>query len=260
VRVIVEDDGRGIEPERVRLAALQNGIISLTQKLTPEDRLRLIFRSGFTTAGVAGDAATSAVSGRGVGLDAAERAIEEIGGELRVASVPGQGTTFEIRLPTTLALVVAVTVVAGAQSYCIPAEHILDTVRLDAANSSDANPGKSPRASWRNLSLPLINLSSLLNPERRYFQTATNDAIELAAAMPPEGERVGLVLNTGFASDDRDCVMLLVEDYQSPREMFVRGLGTHARLWQGVIGATPLADGAVALLLDVRELLEAQAR
>lgn len=256
VRIIVADDGRGIEPERVRLAALQNGIISVNQKLTPEDHLRLIFRSGFTTAAaVASDTETIAVSGRGVGLDAAERAIEDIGGELRVASVPGRGTTFEIRLPTTLALVEAVTVGAGARSYCIPSEHILDTIRLDATNSVGTNPGEAPRASWRNRSLPLINLSSLLNLDGTSFQAATNDT-------PPhlKANRAGLVVRTNFATDDEGCVMLSVEDYEPAREMFVRGLGTHARLWQGVIGATPLAAGALALLLDMRELLEAQAR
>lgn len=251
VRIIIADDGRGIEPERVRLAALQNGIISPEQKLTSEDNLRLIFRSGFTTATAASDAETIAVSGRGVGLDAAERAIEEIGGELRVASVPGRGTTFEIRLPTTLALVEAVTVGAGGRSYCIPSEHILDTIKLDAANSPEAILGEAARAPWRNRSLSVVKLLSLLNLDRKSFHHATNNTTTLRKA-----ECAALIVSTGFAKDDEDCVMLLVEDYESPREMFVRGLGTHARLWQGVIGATPLANGAVALLLDVRELLE----
>lgn len=121
VRLRIADDGRGIDAERVRSAAIERGILESEQELTRQQSLRLIFRPGFSTAGV-----VSNMSGRGVGLDVVERVVEEVGGELRVESEKGKGTTFELVLPTTLALVPALVVQSAGFRYCVDASHITE--------------------------------------------------------------------------------------------------------------------------------------
>ena len=110
VRVRVADDGRGIDTERVARVAIAGGLLKAGAQVTEEQALRLIFRPGFSTA-----ERVSEVSGRGVGLDVVEHALERAGGELRVRTRRGEGTTFELRVPLALALVSVVVVRAGAR-------------------------------------------------------------------------------------------------------------------------------------------------
>jgi two-component system chemotaxis sensor kinase CheA len=118
-RIRVTDDGRGIDPKMISEAAARLGIITEPAELDFERSVRLIFRAGFTTLAAATD-----VSGRGVGLDVVETAIEQVGGELRVSSTPGAGTTFEIRLPVTFGLLSATVLVANGNRYCIPTNQV----------------------------------------------------------------------------------------------------------------------------------------
>ncbi len=241
VRVTDADDGRGIELERVRQAAIATGIIMPENKLDAADYLRLIFRPGFTTAAPVEDA--TAISGRGVGLDAAERSITEAGGEIRVRSATGRGTIFEIRLPLTFALVEAHLVHSGAHRYCIPAGEALDTIHLAATDAPAAV------ARWRERTLPLISLSSFFAAPEAV--TATHDSCAVVV-------RTAAHRFDAKADNEADCVMLIVDECEAPREFLMRGLGAHAPQWYGVTGAAALADGAVALLLDIGELGEAR--
>jgi two-component system chemotaxis sensor kinase CheA len=129
-RVRVADDGRGVDPDNVAAAAARLGITH-EANLNIEGSLRLIFRAGFTTIAEASD-----VSGRGVGLDIVETAIEQAGGELRVSSAPGRGSTFEIRLPVTFGVVAANVVVSDGQRYCIPANQTLGIDAIDVIDGT----------------------------------------------------------------------------------------------------------------------------
>src|SRR5205823_2338026 len=115
----VSDDGRGVDAERVARAAEGRGLVVPGAQLSDEQALRMIFRPGFSTAPRA-----TLVSGRGVGLDVVERAVEEAGGEVRVRTERGRGTVFEMRLPTTLALLHAHVLRSGARRYCVGAGHV----------------------------------------------------------------------------------------------------------------------------------------
>ena len=238
LRVI--DDGRGIDPERIRRAAIERGLIAPDSRLEGEQHLRLIFRPGFSTA-----ANVSAVSGRGVGLDVVERAVEQAGGALRVRSEVGQGTTFEMHLPTTLALVPSLIVRSAGYRYCLDASHVAEAGYLMPADMERI--GQAQAARWRGALLPLITLRELLAQPAR-------------AADERDHRRIPIVISHLAGRDDAEGegkrVAVAVDEWDGQSEVLVRGLGRHATRWRGVSGATELRDGTVALMLDLPLLLE----
>jgi two-component system chemotaxis sensor kinase CheA len=242
VRLRITDDGRGIDPERVRRAAIERGIIDPEQELTRHQSLRLIFRPGFSTAGT-----VSNMSGRGVGLDVVERAVEQVGGELRVESEEGKGTTFELVLPTTLALVPALVVRSGGFRYCVDASHITEAGFIQPEEIERVGDARVMR--WRGSIVPLFSMRQLLSqPETK----AAN------------GSRVHVIVShiageSDARSDDEQearRAAVMVDGWDGHREVLVRGLGSHASRWRGISGATELQDGTVALILDLPRLVE----
>lgn len=237
----VADDGRGVDAERVGRAAREQGVVAPDQPVDERQALRLIFRPGFTTA-----RDVSQMSGRGVGLEVVERAVEQWGGELRVSSVRGSGTTFEMHLPTTLALLPAVVVQSGEHQYCIGQQHVVETLHFSAAEREQTNGESFLR--WRGLRLPVFEMRRLL--DEREAQTPSSEQERTAA----------LILRAVESKDDpTKCTAIIVDKLEGTREVLVRSLGRHATRWRGVSGATELHDGSVALLLDVARLLELSA-
>jgi two-component system chemotaxis sensor kinase CheA len=240
VRLRISDDGRGIDPERVRRAALERGLIEPERELTRQQSLRLIFRPGFSTA-----SAVSNMSGRGVGLDVVERAVEQVGGELRVESEVGRGTTFEMLLPTTLALVPALVIQSGGFRYCVDASHITEAGFI--SRSEIERVGQARVMRWRGSVLPLFSMRQLL------------------AQAPEEanGNRVHVLIShiageDGVRGDEQEArrAAIMVDGWEGHKEVLVRGLGRHASRWRGISGATELQDGTVALILDLPRLVE----
>lgn len=252
----VADDGRGIDPESVARAARERGHLGPEERLTEENALRFIFRPGFSTA-----AELSAVSGRGVGLDVVERAVEDAGGELRVWSRRGEGTTFEMRLPTTLALVSSVVVRAGGDRYCVASSHIEELGRVERSDLADE--GGARRVRWRGAELPLFTLRELLG--RPAHQDGEADGAG-GAGDTDVGGGTHLIIShiaareTAGGGEARAALRaaVAVDGWEGHGEVLVRSLGRHATRWRGVSGATELRDGAVALVLDLPRLLEMQ--
>ncbi|MBA2703950.1 MAG: Hpt domain-containing protein [Blastocatellia bacterium] len=235
-RIRINDDGRGIDPAVVSAAATRLGIVSEPAELDFERSVRLIFRAGFSTLASASD-----VSGRGVGLDVVETAVEQVGGELRVSSKPGAGTTFEIRLPVTLGLLSAAVLVANGSRYCIPANQIVNiggAVRekkriKNAQTDGDDEP---------------VNLSELLGQSsapKRSKKSAQQVTCQLSESQQQAN------------GDSRRDVRLVVDEVAGTEEVLVRSLGRHSGRWYGVAGATELRDGTIALVLDLSRLLSA---
>jgi two-component system chemotaxis sensor kinase CheA len=222
-RLRVTDDGRGIDPLFISEAAAKLGIAE-TESIDFERSLRLIFRPGFTTVESVSD-----VSGRGVGLDVVETAVEQVGGELRVSSKPGLGTTFEIRLPVTFGLLQATVFVSGDNRYCIPASQTL------AIGMSE---------------LPPVSMRELLgqSPRDTPEQTESDGQSEVITCEFSD-ERSGSDANA------TKSIRVLVDAVEGTEEVLVRTLGRHAGRWYGVAGATELRDGTVALVLDLPRLL-----
>lgn len=235
----ITDDGRGIDPLRITRAAAAQGIIEAGRLLTKPEALRLIFRPGFSTA-----VSVSKVSGRGIGLDVVERAVEQAGGELRVSTEQGAGTTFEIILPTTLALVPALVVRSSGNSYCIEARRVIETGSI-AASDVERKLGEG-RMNWRGSSVPLMLMRKLL-------AQAPLDAEKIETSAP-----VIIVSQAAGRKDgsNGERAAIIVDAIEGETEALVRGLGRHATRWRGISGATELRDGTIALVLDLPRLLE----
>lgn len=235
-RVRVSDDGRGIDPVVISEAAARLGIVTEPSELDFERSVRLIFRAGFSTL-----ASATEVSGRGVGLDVVETAVEQVGGELRVSSTPGAGTTFEIRLPVTFGLLSATVLVANGNRYCIPADQIVDI-------SDSVRERKRAKKAQTHRDDQPINLSELLGQAaapKRSRKTVQQVTCQLSASQQQAN------------GNSRKDLRLIVDAVEGTEEVLVRSLGRHSGRWYGVAGATELRDGSVVLVLDLPRLLSA---
>jgi len=228
-RLRVLDDGTGIDPELIKEAATRLKLPNAAD-LDLEKSLRLIFRPGFTTLVTA-----STVSGRGVGLDIVETAVEQLGGELRVSTERNRGTTFEIRLPVTFGLLHANVIVSAGQRYCIPVSQTLGIDAIDLVDGTSA-ANRLPQASLRDL---LGQPEAADETADRLHLVTCQYAEKRASVSDQELKRVGIV----------------VDSVEGPEEVLVRSLGRHSGRWYGIAGATELRDGSVALVLDLPRLL-----
>jgi two-component system, chemotaxis family, sensor kinase CheA len=228
-RLRVIDDGRGVNPKAISEAALRLGITH-EPELDIERSLRLIFRPGFTTVSSA-----SETSGRGVGLDIVETAIEQVGGELRVSSSLGRGTTFEIRLPVTFGVVAANVVVSAGYHYCIPANQTLGIEAIDVIDGTSAAD-----------QLRQVSMRDLLGQP----ETPEDDSTQLHLITCQFTDS-----RADIGSQEVKRVGIVVDRVEGPQEVLVRNLGRHAGRWYGIAGATELRDGTVALVLDLPRLL-----
>jgi len=166
-----------------------------------------------------------------------ETAVEQVGGELRVSSKPGYGTTFEIRLPVTFGLVATNVIVSAGKHYCIPANQ---TLGIDAIDVIDGASGANR--------IPQVSMRDLLGqPEEPDDST---NRLQLITCQFTD-ERAGL------DSQKTKSVGIVVDEVEAPQEVLVRNLGRHAGRWYGIAGATELRDGTVALVLDLPRLLSA---
>jgi two-component system, chemotaxis family, sensor kinase CheA len=278
----VSDDGRGVDANLVARAAAERGLVAAGARVTEEQALRLIFRPGFSTASRA-----SLVSGRGVGLEVVERAVEEAGGEVRVKTERGRGTTFELRLPTTLALLPSLVVRSSGQAYCVDAARVVETGHAEPSDIEGDGARRSLR--WRGRDLPLVALRELLGqPADELIGQATGESLEQAGVESSgqgvaadgdgrEGRFAFFVARAGgrrgegeddegareeaeeegAREDEAGRLAVVVDALGEETQALVRGLGRHATRWHGVGGATELDDGTVALVLDLPRLLEA---
>lgn len=234
IHVTVTDDGRGIDWERIVATATASGITNDASGLTTDQCLRLIFRPGFSTS-----SKVSELSGRGIGLDIVDRAMEQAGGEVRVATEIGSGTTFAMIMPATLALVQCLLVQSGDQLYAIESTSIVqDEGKKDNGHVDSAGEHS-----------PVFNLSSLLG------QGAARETEGTSIVWRNHSKSAGGAMNKTSNEEDRRYT-LIVDDVKGHQETLVRSLGRHAVRWAGVCGAAELFDGQVALVLDVEELIK----
>jgi two-component system chemotaxis sensor kinase CheA len=238
--VHVTDNGRGVDPELVSQAAIKLGVIGTDTLLDMDRSLRMIFRPGFTTLSSA-----STTSGRGVGLDIVETAVEHVGGELRVSSQSGKGSTFEIRLPSTFGLLRSTMVASGGSSFCIDSAHLVK-IEVIAASQIEKFENREALRSESEV-VPIVRLRELLGQPAD--ETGYSDLVHIITCEFPEkghlddshrNERVGIVVDKVVGSE----------------EVLVRNLGRHSSRWTGIAGATELRDGTVALVLDLRRLIQ----
>jgi len=230
VVITVRDDGTGIDPERIRNEAITRGLIRASQALNDSEIVELIFRPGFSTAEV-----LSEESGRGVGLDVVRDSVSRLRGTLEVESMPGQGTAFTMKFPTSLAIQNAMMVQVADQQYAIPTVMVEAIGRLD--NFKHSNYGGRPAILVQNQLYPLSSLAQLLGLPVKEL----NDKAPL------------LLVRT-----DRHRVALIVDDIKSRMDVVIKNLGTHLRHVHGIAGGTVLGNGRVVLILELLELLSSR--
>jgi two-component system chemotaxis sensor kinase CheA len=237
----VTDNGRGVDPELVSQAAINLGVISKDTLLDMDHSVRMIFRPGFTTLSSA-----STISGRGVGLDIVETAVEHVGGELRVSSQSGCGSTFEIRLPATFGLLRSTMVASRGSSFCIDSEHVIK-IEVIAAGQIQKSENKE-FLQCENGALPIVRLRELLGqPADETLSTELQHIV--TCEFPEKG-----------GADDRPRkkrVGIIVDKVVGSEEVLARNLGRHSSRWPGIAGATELRDGTVALVLDLPRIFQA---
>ncbi|NHC46290.1 chemotaxis protein CheW [Motilibacter aurantiacus] len=234
-RVVVEivDDGAGIDPVKIGAKAVEKGVITSAQlaALSEREVLSLIFKPGFSTA----EKVTN-VSGRGVGMDVVRTNIEKIGGTVDLTSVPGQGSTFRLTIPLTLAIVPALTVECCGERYAVPQISLLEVVSIDARRGTTAieTVSGAPVYRLRGRLLPLVDLADVLGLDK----SRRDEGNVNIAVLQSDGRPFGLIL---------DRVLNSEEIVVKPLSSRLKGIGVYS-------GATILGDGTVALILDVQAL------
>lgn len=231
VIIEVQDDGRGIDTNKVRRKAVERGIVTAEQAqlMTDEEAIRLILLPGFSTADVVTD-----LSGRGVGMDAVKSKVESLGGQFQVFSKLGRGTRVVIRLPLTLAIVLALLIRVGEEIYAISLENVEETLLVPKSEIKYVHG--TPVTTVRGEILTLSDLAGILSTE------VNREGVE---------EHPVVVVRVGR---DRNRIGFVVDDFVGQQEIVIKPLGKLLQKVRGVAGATILGDGNVALILDAASL------
>ena len=235
VNIEINDDGGGIDVERVRAKIIEKNLMPAEQaaRLSERECIMHIFAPGFSTA-----AQVTNVSGRGVGMDVVKTNIEKIGGAVDVSTVRGQSTTFRIKIPLTLAIIPALLVNCGGDRYAIPQVSLLELVRVEPENLGSAIEMVDgvPVYRLRGNLLPLVDLGAELGVARKKLGRGAS-ATEAA--------------NIVVLQADQTTFGLLVDDINDTEEIVVKPLGKQLKGLSCYAGATIMGDGKVALILDV---------
>ena len=229
--IIIEiaDDGRGLNTARIKQKAIENGLATEAEieKMTEAQIHKFIFAAGFSTA-----AEVTSVSGRGVGMDVVRNNIDQIGGTIDVKSVPGEGSSFTIKIPLTLAIVSALIVEAGGDRFAIPQLAVVELVRAQANSEHRIEHIKdTPVLRLRNKLLPLIHLKKLLK-------------MDDGANTEPEN---GFIVVTQVGNQTFGIV---VDGVFHTEEIVVKPMSTKLRHIAMFSGNTILGDGSVIMIID----------
>ena len=230
VVIEVRDDGKGINTEAVKNSAIKKGVITPEQaeNLNEQEIIGLLFRPAFSTTEKVSD-----VSGRGVGLDVVKNNIETLGGDIEVTTKLGEGSTFTIRLPLTLAIIQALMVELGDEKYAIPLNSIQT---IEDVNISDIKYVQTKEViNLRGSVIPLIRLDQVLD-------------------CPPKEEEPENLTVVIVSKGDKQAG-LVVDNLMGQQEIVIKPLGKYINIHKIISGATILGDGEVALILDANALV-----
>ena len=223
------DDGSGIDRRGIEHKARTRGLLSAGQEMNDEDLMRVLTTPGLSTANE-----ITQLSGRGVGMDVVADMIRQLGGSITVSSEMGQGTTFTLRVPVTLAISHALLVYAGEQMFALPARLIFNVLRVPVGDVMQGDDDADAYIMYNDQRLPVLNLA----------------------------QRLGLPF---FSSDDKVAkvvvvragireIALMVESVSDTREIVVKPLNEMLSEIPGIGGVTMLGDGSIVLILDVPDL------
>jgi two-component system chemotaxis sensor kinase CheA len=231
-QVVIEigDDGRGLDPAKIRAKAIEKGLLAPERELSESEIFNLIFEPGFTTA-----AQITNVSGRGVGMDVVRRHIEKLRGRIEVRSTLGHGSAFLLKLPLTLAIIDGLVVGVGSQRYIVPLFAVREMFRPTAETVWTVQQ-RNEMALVRGNLLPVLRLHRRFNVTPR--STDPTECVLVVAEV--EGA----------------CYCLLVDELIGKQEVVIKSLGETFSGVTGIAGGAIMGDGRVGLILDVDRLLQ----
>ena len=229
VLIIVEDDGQGLNKEKILAKARKNGLINKDIEYSDKEIFQFITLPGFST-----KEKVTELSGRGVGMDVVVKNISNVGGSLEIDSVQGKGSTMTLKIPLTLAIITGIVLKIGSATYVVETNAVKEFVRVSEGNIID-NPTGDLAIRIRDEILPIVNLGEKYKVEG-YVPDAEKDII---AVLEHEGKKV--------------CIF--VSSLVGEQEIVVKPIPDYFKKVQGISGCTQLGDGSVALILDVGGLI-----
>ncbi len=229
--VEIKDDGKGMDPEALKVKAIEKGLISEKEADTMSDKeaYSLIFKAGFSTAKV-----VTNISGRGVGMDVVKTNIEKLNGIIDVESAFGEGTTLKLKIPLTLAIIQSLLVGVQEEYYAIPLASVIETVRISQDEIYTVENKSVLRL--RNEVLPLVRLADI------FGVNAVLDNSEQAYVVV-----IGLAENK---------IGVIVDFLIGQEEVVIKSLGSYLKGTEGIAGATIRGDGRVTLIVDIAAMMQ----
>ncbi len=287
VNLVISDDGKGLDPNKIAVSAVEKGLMTEQQvdEMSDKQKMELIMLPGFSTAKEITD-----VSGRGVGMDVVTTNIENLGGIIELDSTPGEGTDIQIKLPLTLAIIPSQITSVGSERYAVPQVNLNELLRIPAAQVKEKVEmvGDAAVVRLRGELLPLLNLSEMLGIEKKYIDP--NEKIELPdrrqsvadrrskqhlldddgniietpPPVPDQQEReqtdrryhAKSAMNIAVVSAGAFKYGLVVDQLHDSEEIVVKPVGRHLKKCTAYAGATIMGDGKVALILDISNLAQ----
>ncbi len=228
VAIEIEDDGNGLDPEKLREVAVRKGLMTMEEAKLLDDReaRELIFAPGFSSAEQITD-----ISGRGVGMDVVRTNIKNLKGSINITSELGKGTRFTLLLPLTLAIIDALMINVSGEMFAIPLDAVSETTKIEAARLTDVKGRKA--VTLRGEILGIVELAEILNLE----QSPLPDVLSIVVIHDNE-RRLGVV----------------VDRLLERQEIVIKPLGAYLGDVKGISGATIMGDGSVILILDPHEI------
>ncbi|WP_248925104.1 chemotaxis protein CheA [Paenibacillus hamazuiensis] len=235
VVITIEDDGAGIDPEKIKASAIRKGIITPeeAQHLSEQELVHLIFQPGFSTAATVSD-----VSGRGVGMDIVRNQIERLNGLIDIQTKLGEGTCFTVRLPLTLAIITGLMVNVAGRQFVVPMNNVLEIVKIPM-DEIQSIQGEQVII-MRNQVIPLIWLQDVLQYEKKADVPKNLPAVVIGSA--------------------EKKMALAVDELLGNQEIVIKTLGSFLGKVPFMTGATILGNGRVALILDAVYLIQTYCR
>jgi len=221
----INDDGAGINRDIVFNKAVEKGLIEANATLTDSQVYDLLFEPGFSTAAEVTD-----ISGRGVGMDVVKRNIQSLGGRIQVESTHGQGSTFKVHLPLTLAILDGQLIKIGTETYIIPLIAIVESLQIDNKLINRVS-GDMVLYRLRDDNVPILPIYQLFNLDT----DCTEIDNALLVVVEADGQKVGL----------------MVDDLLAQQQVVIKSLKENYQQVSGISGATILGDGSVAMILDI---------
>ncbi len=283
VNIVISDDGRGLEPNRIATSAIAKGLITDAQvaEMSDKRKMELIFLPGFSTAKEVTD-----VSGRGVGMDVVVTNIESLGGIIELDSTPGQGTDIQIKLPLTLAIIPSQITSVGNERYALPQVNLNELLRIPASQIKEKieKVGDAAVVRLRGELLPLLNLAEMLGIQRTYVDPVDKtEKVDRRQNLADRRSKKHMTTEDAMADETEDTIVergddrryhsssamniavvsagafkygLVVDQLHDSEEIVVKPVGRHLKKCAAYAGATIMGDGKVALILDISNLAQ----